>query len=250
MRRFFVPSDAIADGVVRIAGRDARHIIRALRMGPGDKLSIVDGSGREYTACIARTAETSVDAVIEEERGPGPSEPHVSLTLAQGIPKLDKMDFIVQKCTEIGVSGFVPVLTERSVARTSADSADRRVGRWQRIASEAAKQAGRGAVPSVEGIRGLESALSELASQGMLLIMPWELERERSLRAALADANFETGTGIAVIVGPEGGFSHYEVELAKRHGALTVTLGPRILRTETAGLAVATVIMYELGEFG
>jgi 16S rRNA (uracil1498-N3)-methyltransferase len=160
------------------------------------------------------------------------------------------MDFIVQKCTEIGVSGFVPVLTERSVARTSADSADRRVGRWQRIASEAAKQAGRGAVPSVEGIRGLESALSELASQGMLLIMPWELERERSLRAALADANFETGTGIAVIAGPEGGFSHYEVELAKRHGALTVTLGPRILRTETAGLAVATVIMYELGEFG
>lgn len=101
MRRFFVPSDAIADGVVRIAGRDARHIVRALRMGPGDRLSVVDGSGREYIARIARTAETSVVAAIEEERGSGPGEPRVPLVLAQGIPKLDKMDFIVQKCTEM-----------------------------------------------------------------------------------------------------------------------------------------------------
>jgi len=250
MRRFFVPSDAIADGVVRIAGRDARHIVRALRMGPGDRLSVVDGSGREYIARIARTAETSVVAAIEEERGSGPGEPRVPLVLAQGIPKLDKMDFIVQKCTEIGVSRFLPVLAERSVARTNSDSADRRVLRWQRIAEEAAKQAGRGAVPPVEGVRGFESALGELASRGVLLIMPWELERERSLRQALADMDLEKTPGMALIIGPEGGFSHYEVELAKRYGALTVTLGRRILRTETAGLAAATVIMYETGEFG
>jgi 16S rRNA (uracil1498-N3)-methyltransferase len=250
MRRFFVASDAIADGVVRIAGRDARHIMRALRMGAGDRLSIVDSAGREYIARISRTAETTVAAVIEEERGSGPAEPHVPLTLAQGIPKFDKMDLIVQKCTEIGVSRFLPVLTERSVARTNTDSADRKVLRWQRIAEEAAKQSGRGAVPPVEGIRGLESVLSELASQGMLLIMPWELEQDRNLRRTLADADLEIVPGIAVIIGPEGGFSHCEVELAKSYGALTVTLGKRILRTETAGLAAATVIMYELGEFG
>jgi len=250
MRRFFVPSDAIAEGLVRIGGRDARHIVRALRMGPGDRLSIVDGSGREYMARIERTAETSVIAAIEEERGSGPGEPRVPLVLAQGIPKLDKMDFIVQKCTEIGVSRFLPVLAERSVARTNSDSADRRVLRWQRIAEEAAKQAGRGAVPPVEGVRGFESALGELASRGVLLIMPWELERERSLRQALADMDLEKTPGMALIIGPEGGFSHYEVELAKRYGALTVTLGRRILRTETAGLAAATVIMYETGEFG
>ena len=250
MRRFFVPSDAIADGVVRIAGRDARHIARGLRMGPGDRVSIVDGSGREFIARIAHTAETSIAAVIEQELGSGPREPRVHLTLAQGIPKLDKMDLIVQKCTEIGVSRFLPVLAERSVARTNTDSADRRVLRWQRIAEEAAKQAGRGAVPAVEGVRRLEDALVELSSQGVLLMMPWELEQEQSLRGALADIDLEETPGIALIIGPEGGFSHYEVELAKRYGALTVTLGRRILRTETAGLAAATVIMYELGEFG
>ena len=250
MRRFFVPSGAIADGVVRIVGRDARHIVRALRMGPGDRLSTVDSSGREYIVRIAHTTETSVSAVIEEERGSGPGEPRVPLTLAQGIPKLDKMDLIVQKCTEIGVSRFLPVLTERSVARTNSDSAERRVLRWQRIAAEAAKQAGRGALPPVEDILGLEDALIELSSQGVLLVMPWELEQERGLRGALADIDLEKTPGIALIIGPEGGFSHYEVELAKRYGALTVTLGRRILRTETAGLAAATVIMYELGEFG
>jgi len=219
-------------------------------MGPGDRLSIVDGSGREYMARIERTAETSVIAAIEEERGSGPGEPRVPLVLAQGIPKLDKMDFIVQKCTEIGVSRFLPVLAERSVARTNADSADRKVLRWQRIAEEAAKQAGRGAVPPVEGVREFESALDELASQGIPLIMPWELEQEQSLRGALAGIDLKKTPGIALIIGPEGGFSHYEVELAKRYGALTATLGRRILRTETAGLAAAAVIMYELGEFG
>lgn len=250
MRRFFVPSDAIADGVVRIAGRDARHIMRALRMGVGDQLSIVDSYGREYIARIRRTTEMSIDAVIEEERGSGPGEPRVPLTLVQGIPKLDKMDYIVQKCTEIGVCRFQPVLTERSVARTNTDAADRKVLRWQRIAEEAAKQAGRGAVPQVEGVCGLESALGELASRGTLIVMPWELEQGRGLREALAGADVERTPGMAVVVGPEGGFSHYEVELAKRYGAVTVTLGRRILRTETAGLATATVIMYELGEFG
>ena len=206
MRRFFVPSGAIADGVVRIVGRDARHIVRALRMGPGDRLSIVDGSGREYIARIMRIAQASVIAVIEEERGSGPGEPRVPLALAQGIPKLDKMDLIVQKCTEIGVSRFLPVLAERSIARTDTDSGDGAL-RWQRIAEEAAKQAGRGAVPPVEGVREFESALRELSSRGILLIMPWELEQERSLRGALADIDLEKTPGIALIIGPEGGFS-------------------------------------------
>ncbi len=250
MRRFFVACDAIANGAVRIAGRDARHITRVLRMGPGDRLTIVDGAGREYVARIAQTADTSISAVIEEERRSGPAEPRVPLALVQGLPKSDKMDLIVQKCTEIGVSRFLPVLTERSVARSNGDSANRKVLRWQRIAAEAAKQSGRGAVPPVEEIRGLDSVLSELALEDALLVMPWELEQERSLRRVLADVDLEKAAGIALIIGPEGGFSHYEVELARRYGAVTATLGQRILRAETAGMATAAVILYELGEFG
>ncbi|MFA7634528.1 MAG: 16S rRNA (uracil(1498)-N(3))-methyltransferase [Bacillota bacterium] len=250
MRRFFVECDAMPGDRVTISGKDARHIVKALRLKPGDVVIAVDRVGQNHMARIVATRETSVEAEIEATYESAASEPRVPVTLVQGLPKADKMNRIVQKCTEIGVSRIIPILTERSVARPDNASAERKVTRWRRIAEEAAKQSGRDVVPLVESVGTLHSAIATLCDEGISMIFPWELEEERSLRQALAEPGLSSVPGIGFFIGPEGGFSHSEAEYARANGATTVTLGPRILRTETAGPVVTAIILYDMGELG
>lgn len=254
--RFFVPGRAVDGAVIAIAGQDARHIVRVLRLGPGDEIEAVDGAGAERRGRIVSVDDDGV-MVMLTEGSVACREPSVFITVLQGLPKGDKMDEIVRKNTEIGVSRFVPVVTDRTVARPDQPGARRRVDRWRRVAREAAKQSGRQRIPDVLDIMSFRESLEHAASDAgagdardgeRLILLPWELERSRGIRDVLRE---RAGVGnVLVFIGPEGGFSADEVDEAVGSGAVTCSLGPRILRTETAGLVVSSIILYEAGEMG
>lgn len=254
MARFFVPGEIEPGSMVVLDGQDARHIHRVLRLGLGDEIEILDGTGKEYRACIASANGERVAASVLTEGRQVCREPSVFITILQGLPKGDKMDEVVKKNTEIGVSRFVPVITERSVARPDPSGAAKRVERWRRIAREASKQAGRQRVPEVLDIVGFQDSLYYVASEmkrtdhGGLFLIPWELEGSRGIRDVLREHS--GAQEVLCFIGPEGGFSHDEVRQAVQLGATTCGLGPRILRTETAGLVVSSLILYEAGEMG
>lgn len=250
MRRFFVDSEYISDDTVAINSRDARHIARVLRLRPGDCIQVVDSAGRELEVELEHVSDTRAAGTIRSVTERVSTIPGVSITLVQGIPKGDKMDFIVQKCTELGVTRFMPVTTSRSVSKPDEKSCGRKGERWRRIAAEAAKQCGTGKSPEVCDVVSLQHALAVLVDEGTTILLPWELETDRSLRAAFDGGLAHCDGRLAMVVGPEGGFSQDEVEFAVELGVVTVSLGKRILRTETAGMAVAAVLMYELGELG
>ena len=177
-------------------------------------------------------------------------EPGLRLTLVQGLPKGDKMDFIIQKATELGVNRIIPLACERAVVKLTGDKQQRRLDRWQRIALEAAKQCRRPDIPEVAALATWEDVLAGMGKNTTALL-PWEMENTTSLKKALIDCeNLDSVIDLYVFIGPEGGFTAAEVSLACSHGVRPVTLGPRILRTETAGLAVLTMILYQFGELG
>lgn len=252
--RFFVPGVAEAGSTVAITGQDARHILRVLRLGPGDEIEAVDGAGAERRGLIVAARADEVLVVLAEGSDVC-REPSVFITVVQGLPKGDKMDEVIRKNTEIGVSRFIPVVTERTVARPDPPGAVRRVERWRRIAREASRQSGRQRVPEVFAISSFQDAVRQVASipgsgatapGGRLVVMPWELERSRGIRDVLREV--PDARDVVIFIGPEGGFSRDEVGQAVACGAVTCGLGPRILRTETAGLVVASIILYEAGE--
>ncbi len=256
MSRFFVETDAadLQNGKIMITGEDVRHIANVLRASPGDVLVLCDGAGTDYDAVIERISKESIETSIRDSR-PNNTEPPVRVTLFQGVPKSDKMDFIIQKCVELGVKQVVPVMTARSVVRfKNTSDAAAKTARWARIALEAAKQCDRGVIPVVREPVRLDEAL-KLAGGIGLKLFPYEEERGGSLRNVLKDYGKSMVCGnalnsVAVLIGPEGGFDRNEAERAVEAGFHSVTLGPRILRTETAGLATAAIVMYELGDMG
>ena len=235
MNRFFIPKEQIGRNSVTISGSDVNHIKNVLRKAVGDELICFDGSGFEY---IARIYEIKKDGVLlsivsETHRE---SEPHIKVCLGQGLPKHAKMDEIIQRSTELGVTEIAPVLTERSVAKGE------KASRWQRIAKESAEQSGRLVVPAVYPLMDLDGFL-EFTTLHELKIVPWEGEKERTLKQVLHERT--EAASIAVLIGPEGGFSSGEIGKASNAGFTPVSLGKRILRTETAGPAVISMIMYE-----
>lgn len=242
MTRFFV--DRVEGKRVVLGAEQSHHLIRVLRTRPGERFSVL-ADGVEYT-CVLVAVEQGL-AVAEVLCGsPARGEPPVRITLLQGLPKGDKMDTVVQKGTEIGVAEFVPVATSRSVVRLEPRKAQERVRRWQRIAVEAAQQCGRGAVPRVAPVVTWEEAVPQ-GCRADLAIVPWE-EGGESLKRVLAAA---TGVrSVAIFIGPEGGLTSEEVDLARRNGARVVSLGPRTLRTETAGLVSAATVLFALGDLG
>jgi 16S rRNA (uracil1498-N3)-methyltransferase len=174
------------------------------------------------------------------------SEPNIYVTLFQGIPKSDKMDLIVQKCVELGVSKIVPVITERTVVKIdNQKDAIKKTDRWQKIILEAAKQCNRGIVPKIELPVSFEVAL-KTAAEAELALIPYEKEADNGLRRYLKQGTKR----ISVIIGPEGGFTENEIKKAEGLGIMPITLGPRILRTETAGITMLSILMYELGDVG
>lgn len=252
MSRFFVKTDPVdlRNGKIIITGEDVNHIANVLRASAGDEIVLCDGSGTDYDVVIEHISKQTIETSIKASK-PSITEPPVSITLFQGIPKADKMDYVIQKCVELGVKRIVPVMTARSVVRfgSSRDAASK-TARWNRIALEAAKQCDRGIIPAVDEPVSFDTAL-KLAGGSGLKLFPYEEERNVSLRSILKKytgaEDAETIKSAAVLIGPEGGFEQTEAKKAAEAGFISVTLGPRILRTETAGLATSAIIMYELG---
>ncbi|PRX28347.1 16S rRNA (uracil1498-N3)-methyltransferase [Orenia metallireducens] len=246
MHHFFVQSTDINDGIVVIKGDDVAHITRSLRLDLGDEISVSDGEGQKYLTELLEFGEYFVKAKVLEEFKVQ-AEPRVKVTLVQGLPKSKKMDMIVQKCTEIGVEEFIPIDTKRTVVNLNKKKAQKRQERWQKIVEEAAKQSKRGKIPKVKELSDLKQIIGKFDSYDLVLV-PWEDEESQGLKETLG-SNLEVER-IMIIIGPEGGFSLEEIEQVKRAGAKSVTLGPRILRTETAGIATLSMVLYQLGDLG
>jgi len=245
MPRFFVkPENILSDSII-IDGDDVKHIKNVLRLRCNDIITLCDGMGTDFIARIEKFESNLIYADIIDRRN-NTTEPPIEVVLFQGIPKSDKMDLIVQKSVELGVTRIVPVITDRTVVilRTEKDK-ESKASRWQRIAMEAAKQSNRGIIPIVDLPLDFNRAL-EFSRKMQLGIIPYEKENVKSLRGVLKEYNAKS---IAVFIGPEGGFSQNEVDEAVSAGMISVTLGPRILRTETAGIAVLSAVMYEFGGF-
>ncbi|MDT8901963.1 16S rRNA (uracil(1498)-N(3))-methyltransferase [Anaeroselena agilis] len=243
MRRFFIAGE-LAD-TVTITGPDARHIGRVLRLGPGAEIVVADKAGHAARAVITAVEAASVQAAVRE-RLAAEHEPPVAVTLAQGLPKGDKLEYIVQKAVELGAAAVWPLACENCTVRYDAAKQVSRRERWQKIAAEAAKQCGRDVVPAVAPVRPLADALAE-AGADTEIIMLYEGQGGEPLRAILAGGG---ASSYLLLVGPEGGFSLEEVALCRERGARVATLGPRVLRTETASLAALAIVMYEKGDLG
>lgn len=247
MHRFFVPKSAILKDTIIIEGDDAAHISKVLRLRSGNEITVCDGEENEYICSISYSDKRSITCkIVEKYRST--TEPPIKVHLYQGMPKSVKMDLIVQKCTELGIFAVTPVFTERVVLRNDEkNDLSGRITRWQRIAEEAGKQSGRGRIPVINNPVTFEEAIRDMKDMDFS-IMPYEKESENSLKQAAHGKN--SIRNAAILIGPEGGFSETEVNTAASNGISAITLGPRILRTETAGFVCLTILMYTLGDMG
>ena len=243
MRRFFIDTPLLDE--MSIQGPDAHHMSRVLRLQVGNQIIVVSPDGSAGVGEIKSISTDEVTLTLQELLKEDKEAP-INVYLAQGLPKSDKMDYIVQKAVELGVKGIYPLEAEHSVVQYDQAKKSKRQERWQKIAAEAAKQCGRGIIPTVEPIAGLARILEKFDAE-TLVIMLYEGQAAQGIKQALTE-NKETN--YLLIVGPEGGFSTKEVALCQRFGASIVTLGPRILRTETAALAGVSIVMYECGDLG
>ena len=242
MIRFFVDTAAAVGDEVFLNADDSHHLSRVLRAKPGEQIQII-AAGEVFLAEVTALGEKAAArllAVCDQV-----FEPQTKLWLLQGIAKGERMELIIQKAVELGVDTIVPMDCVRSVVKLKGSKAEDRRKRWQKIAESAAKQCGRTHIPEILPIVSPAAAL-ELLPAETKIIMPWEEAEEPPLSAVLR----EQPPVAAVLIGPEGGFEHSEVAEAQAHGAITVTLGQRILRTETAAIAAVTIMMYEWGGLG
>lgn len=263
MERFYVPAAEISSETAWIRGEAFKHLSKVLRLSAGDAVEIFDGEGKGYQGEIREitkdeAAVTLTGPVVQRRESP------LRTCLVQGIPKGEKMEWVVQKATELGVSEIIPLELSRSIVKLDQDKKRReRQERWQKVAAEAARQCGRLAIPEVHMPQSLKMFLGKLDRHDLLLI-PWEeggqalgevLEKQKAkkdgLRLEPTEENAGKTTGcLYMLIGPEGGMEAAEVEQAKACGGVNVTLGPRILRTETAGLMLLSVLQYLWGDTG
>ncbi len=244
MYQFFVEPHQILDKVITITGKDVNHIKNVLRMKQGEELSVSNGmDGKEYRCEITEINENEVLCTLRFVKEDGVELPS-KIYLFQGLPKADKMELIVQKAVELGVHEIIPVATGRSVVKLDEKKEKAKIARWQSIAEAAAKQSKRRIVPVVTGVKTSKEAFAYAKDMDIRLI-PYELAAGMQTTRELIES-IVPNQSIAVFIGPEGGFEDAEIERALEHGIVPVTLGKRILRTETAGLAVLSWIMYQL----
>lgn len=243
MPKFFVPPESIQKDWVKITGDDARHISKVLRKKKGDIIEVSDGKKDFKVVLDSIDIKTVKGKIIAQKSS---KQVDVEIVLLQGIPKAKKMDLVIQKATELGVKKIVPVITERTVVKLDSQKSKNKHRRWTKIAKEAAKQSGRSIIPRVEPVMDLDDALL-FSKDADLALIPWEKENNAGLKSFLTGKAYER---VVILIGPEGGFSSEEVDKAARFKFKPVTLGPRILRTETAGIFLLSVIMYELGDMG
>lgn len=243
MHRFFIPQPYAPEMTIRDV--DARHISKVLRMQPGDQIQIVSDDGVTALAAISTLQQDTVTVRCLEKLAET-HEPSVKITLAQGLAKGEKMDFIIQKAVEMGVNSIVPVAMEHSVVRLEGIKAVKKVERWQKIAEAAAKQSKRDIIPQVQQVQTVAQMLAVNNLQHK--IIAYECEDRLGLKSALQQC--KPLEELLLIIGPEGGISETELQQARNCGAVPVSLGRRILRAETAGLVALSAILYETGDLG
>lgn len=248
MYQFFVEPSQINGNRVVITGGDVNHIKNVLRMKIGEELAVSNGiDGREYRCGIAELHEDSVVCELRFIKEDGLELPS-KVYLFQGLPKADKMELIIQKAVELGAFEIVPMATKRAVVKLDDKKAKAKVLRWQSIAEAAAKQSKRGVIPQVHDVLSFKEALAYAEEMDMKLI-PYELaEGMAATKKLMEEIGKNKPASVAVFIGPEGGFDEGEISLAKEKGIIPITLGKRILRTETAGFTTLAFIMYQLEE--
>ena len=243
MQHFFVTPHQVKEDHIYIEGSDVNHMKNVLRMRAGEEVMVSDGNNRKYL-CEVEGYELDLAVLKIQEKGVVDTELPSQIYLFQGLPKQDKMELIVQKAVELGVYQVIPVATKRSVVKLDAKKAEKKTERWQQIAQSAAKQAGRGYIPEVHSVMTYKEAM-EYARKLDVVLIPYELaegmeETKKMIR------QIQPGQSVGIFIGPEGGFEIEEVEEAINAGAKAITLGKRILRTETAGLTTLSVLMFHL----
>ena len=245
MYHFFVDPSAIGEGKVKIIGADLNHMKNVLRMKTGEAVLISDGTGKDYNGQRESYAEGEGILEILSENEDSKELPS-RIWLFQGLPKSDKMEVIIQKAVELGAAGVIPVATRNAVVKLDAKKAEAKVRRWQAIAESAAKQSKRSYIPQVGLVMSLKEAFSYIEEQKFdLSMIPYELEKGMDgIKQVLG--RLAPGQQIAVFIGPEGGFDEEEIKLALKMGVKPVSLGKRILRTETAGPAILALLMMKL----
>ncbi len=250
MYHFFVEPSQISDRSVIITGDDVNHIKNVIRLKPGDEISVSNGiDGKDYRCGIEEITDTEIVCTLRFVKEDGVELPS-RVYLFQGLPKGDKMEFIIQKMVELGVYEIIPVAMRRCVVKLDEKKAKAKTARWQGIAEAAAKQSKRGIVPRVREVMGYQEAL-ECAKDMDIKLVPYEMEDMLDGAVGMAGTRqmierLEPGQSVAVFIGPEGGFEEGEIQSAISCGMTPITLGRRILRTETAGMTVMAWIMYRL----
>lgn len=245
MPKFFIKSNQIENNKITLIGEDVKHIANVLRKQIGDEINICNIVTSENFLCQIKDInkekiECNVIKNLQSE-----AEPNTEITVFQGLPKAEKMELIIQKCTELGAKAFVPVTLERCIVKLDAKSEAKKIERWQKIAETAAKQSGRDAIPTVEKLINLQKVCN-LIQKYDIVLLAYENENKTTLKQVLRNLPNNKNLKIGIIIGPEGGLTKEEVETLEKAGAKTITLGKRILRTETAGFAMTAAIMYEL----
>ncbi|RJE89868.1 16S rRNA (uracil(1498)-N(3))-methyltransferase [Paenibacillus sp. 1011MAR3C5] len=262
MQRYFVAPEQFRDGVITITGEDAHHAARVMRMKADDQLIASDGTGLSALAVVREVTPQEVKAEVLELLAPD-SEPAWTVTIAQSLPKGDKMELVIQKGTEIGAAAFLPFESERMIVQYDAKKEAKRLERWSKIAKEAAEQSHRHRIPSILPLASWKKLLAGISDYDLALFC-YEREGDRAHGQGIGDVvrawkqerveAMESASGkepsILLIVGSEGGFTEREAEEAQAAGARLAGLGKRILRTETAGLVGLTCLLYESGEMG
>jgi len=244
MTHFFIRPDQFASGLVNLEADDAHHLRVVLHAQPGQKIAVLDNSGREWPATLLEMGKTKAVARLGEPFSP-PTEPSVKITVAQALPKVtDKMEQVLQRGTEIGASGFWAFASERSLTHLEGERHTKREGRWQAIIKTAAEQAHRAILPTLRVEGGFADVVAA-AGDFDLALLAYEGERETTLKAALSAAPTPP-VHLLVIIGPESGLTDGEVKAARRAGIKPVSLGPRILRTETAAMVMVSQLLFAL----
>lgn len=243
MQHFFVDASQVSEETIWIEGSDVNHMKNVLRMRIGEEVTVSDGQGKEYLCQVMDFEEEQVQLKIVETKASDAELPS-KIYLFQGLPKQEKMELIVQKCVELGIYAVVPVSMKRCVVKLDAKKGAKKVERWNTIAASAAKQSGRGIVPEVMSVKTYKEAL-EMAKDLDVVLVPYECAEGMDHTKELIQS-IKPGQSVGIFIGPEGGFDPDEIALACEMGGQVITLGKRILRTETAGLALLSVLMFQL----
>lgn len=248
MPKFFVKNSQINENIINIIGTDVNHITNVLRLKKDDELQICnEDNGVNYHVKIIELNKENVKCNIIDVKESN-AEADVHINILQGLPKAEKMELIIQKCTELGVKEITPIEMERCIVKLDSKSASKKQERWQKIAEVAAKQSRRDKIPTINNLINIKNVCNMLTDYDIVLV-PYENEKTVTLKEVLSKLP-RKDLKIAIVIGPEGGFEEKEIQMLEQNNCKIVTLGNRILRTETVAIAMTSVILYELADFG